>query len=59
MQDSLSKLIILTEFIRTLTSDAILLGKNNRKRFGWKAAIKYESVLVDNQIDLIYNTEQQ
>ena len=58
MQDSLSKLIILTEFIRTL-NDAILLGKNNRKRFGWKAVIKYKSVLVDNQIDLIYNTEQQ
>ena len=47
-----------TEFIRTL-NDAILLGRNNRKHFGWKAAIKYKSVLVDNQIDLIYNTEQQ
>ena len=52
LQDSLSKLIILTEFIRTL-NDAILLGKNIRKHFGWKAAIKYKPVLVDNQIDLI------
>lgn len=61
LQDSLSKLIILTEFIRTL-NDAILLGKNIRKHFGWKAAIKYKPVLVDNQIDLIItlnNNKQQ
>lgn len=58
LQDSLSKLIILTEFIRTLNV-AILPGKNIRKHFGWKAAIKYKPVFVDNQIDLIYNTEQQ
>ena len=58
LQDSYSKLIIPTEFIRTL-NDAILLEKNNRKHFGWKAAIKYKPVFVDNQIDIIYNTEQQ
>ena len=55
LRDSLSKLVIL-EFIRTLNV-AILLGKNIRQHFGWKAAIKYKTVLVDNQIDLIYNKQ--